>query len=374
VTVVIEDIASYCEDPAAFAACIAYLVVKSQDQLERRRQLIAAVERGRIGRIEERPVAEGLIVLTAIEPGRRIDRSSGATVLRFREPRGLVRLKDGTLLVAEIDRVAHIGPGGGELREYRHPLFAFLHSIEVAADQRRLLVVSSGYDALIEIDLVSGETLWEWITWEHGFNPSEDGVYLARRPERHRELVAQGLAARLLQPERLGAHGLMTSERTNHPNSACYDPRDPSKVLATLGHSGEVVEIDRRDGSWRRVVAGLASMPHGIEPYGSGWLVTDTLRGDCWLLSRGFELERKLAFGRLPGKPPELAGNEWLQVVRPLAQGIFIGLDANRGLVLVDPTRRRYALVPVDEDWCVHWCVPADAGDEVTEIEQPRPP
>ncbi len=355
----VDDIADYREDPSAFAVAELYLVVKSQDQLERRRRLIAAVERGRIGRFEERPVAEGLVVSAKLEPGRRIDRRSCSRVLSFREPRGLVRLEDGTLLVAEIDRVVHVEPEGRELREFRHPLFAFLHSIELAADQHRLLVVSSGYDALIEIDLASGGALWEWVAWEQGFNPSEDGVYLAREPQRYRELIAKGLRARLIEPERLGTHGLMTSERTNHPNSACYDPRDSGKVLATLGHSGEVVEIDRRTGGWQRVVGGLASMPHGIEPHGDGWLVTDTLRGACWFLSREFELECKLEFAHLPGKSAELAGHEWLQVVRRLSEGTYLAIDANRGLILVDPDRRRFALVPIDETWCVHTCAKA---------------
>jgi len=355
----IEDIADYRDDPSAFAPIAVYLVVKSQDQLERRRRLIAAVERKRIGRIEERPVAEGLVVSALLEPGRRIDRGSCTAVLRFREPRGLVRLDDGTLLVAEIDRVVQIDGGGRELREYRHPLFAFLHSIELDADRRRLLVVCSGYDALIEIDLASGAVRWEWQSWEHGFNPSEDGIHLSRRPEQYREFLAKGLPARLIEPDRLGAHGLMTSERTNHPNSACYEPRDAGKVLVTFGHSGEVVEIDRRAGDWRRVVSGLAAMPHGIEPHGEGWMVTDTLRGDCWLLSSEFQLERKLVFAHLPGKPAELAGHEWLQAVRRLSEEIYLGIDANRGLILVDPRRRRYALVPVDETWCVHFAMKA---------------
>jgi len=359
VTAVVDDIAGYREDPSAFAPIELYLVVKSQDQLERRHRLIAAVERGRIGRFEERPVAEGLVLSARLEPGRRIDRRSCGSVLSFREPRGLVRLEDGTLLVAEIDRVVHVEPEGRELRAFRHPLFAFLHSIELAQDGRRLLVVSSGYDALIEVDLASGGALWEWIAWEHGFNPSEDGVYLARGLQRYRELVAKGLPARLIEPERLGAHGLMTSERTNHPNSACYHPRDSGKVLATLGHSGEVVEIDRRSGEWRRVVGGLGAMPHGIERDGAGWLVTDTLRGACWFLSPAFELERKLDFARLPGKPAELAGHEWLQVVRKIAAETYLAIDANRALILVDPRRRRYAVVPIDENWCVHTCAKA---------------
>ena len=353
-TTTIDDIAGYREDPSAFAAVNVYLVVKSQDQLERRRRLIAAVERDRIGRFEERPVAEGLVVLSRLEPGRRIDRRSCGRVLTFREPRGIVRLRDGTLLVAEIDRVVQVEPEGRELREYRHPLFAFLHSIELAGDRRRLLVASSGYDALIEIDLASGAAIWEWVAWEHGFKPSEDGIYLAREPRAYRDLLAKGFPARLIEPERLGAHGLMTSERTNHPNSACYHPRDPGKVLATLGHSGEVVEIDRRTGDRRCVVAGLAAMPHGIEPHGEGWLVTDTLKGACWLLTSEFELASKLDFARLPGKPAELAGHEWLQLVRPISDEIYLAIDANRGLILVDPGRRRSAVVPVDESWCVH--------------------
>jgi hypothetical protein len=351
----VEDIAEYRHDPSAFAPHEVYLVVKSQDQLERRRHLIEAVERGRIGRIEDRPVAEGLVVSTVLEPGRRITRDSCATVLAFREPRGLVRLDDGTMLVAEIDRVVQVDAEGSELREYRHPLFAFLHSIELASDRRRLLVVSSGYDALIELDLDSGSVLWEWLSWEHGFNPSEDGVYLSRNPGHHRDLLAKGLPARLIEPSRLGAYGLMTSERTNHPNSACYEPRDPSKVLATLGHSGEVIEIERASGDWRRVIAGLAAMPHGIMPYGEGWMVTDTLRGMAWLAGPDFAVRRKLAFASLPGKPPELGDAEWLQAVLDLGGGVLLALDANRGLILVQPDAGCYGVVPVDENWCVHW-------------------
>jgi hypothetical protein len=84
--------------------------------------------------------------------------------------------------------------------------------------------------------------------------------------------------------------------------------------------------------------------------------VTDTLRGACWFLSADFTVERKLIFGRLPGKPAELANNEWLQSVHAIGDDLLIGLDANRGLILVRPERRAYAVVPVDEQWCVHCC------------------
>lgn len=355
----IDDVAQFRCDPGAFEPLDVFLVVKSQDQLERRARLIAAVQSDRIGRFEQRPVAEGLVVAATLAPGRKVERTTCAVVRTYREPRGLVLLDDGTMLVAEIDRILHVDGDGGALREYRHPLFAFLHSIELSADGKRLLVVSSGYDILVELDLASGAPVWEWLTWEHGFNPSHDGVYLARKPELYRDYVARGLKALLVEPAKLGAHGLMTRARTNHPNSACYHPRDPDTVLATLGHSGEAVAVARGTGQWRRVVDDLASMPHGIAPQGEGWLVTSTLRGEGWFLSADFEVERKLIFANLPGKPPALAESEWLQMVQPLSDQVLLGLDANRGLILVNTAKRCYANVPIDEEWCVHLCVSA---------------
>jgi hypothetical protein len=360
----VEDVADFRYDPAGFEPQEVFFVIKSQDQPERRRRLLESLKRDRVGRFDERPVSEGLIVGTELRPGRRIDRASSFLVRSFREPRGLVLLDDGTMLVSEIDRIIHLHSDGRELRDYRHPLFAFIHSIDLSADGQRLLVDSPGYDALLEIELASGAVLWEWVAWEHGFNPSHDGIYFARKRELYEEYLASGLRAVFVEPEKSTAHGLMTSARTDHPSSAIYHPRDPGKVLVTLGHSGRVGEIDRAAGTCSAVVEGLALMPHGIQAHGGGWIVTDTMRGECWFLNETFQLQRKLAFGRLPGKPPELAGNEWLQVVRPLTQDTFIGLDANRGLVLVDPSRRSYAVVPIDEDWCVHWCVPAMAGEK----------
>lgn len=58
----IDSVASMRFDPRAFSPINLYLVVKSQDQKERRSRLIDATKKGRIGRFEERPVAEGLVV------------------------------------------------------------------------------------------------------------------------------------------------------------------------------------------------------------------------------------------------------------------------------------------------------------------------
>jgi hypothetical protein len=344
-------------DPGAFAPLPAFLVVKSQDQLVRRQRLIEAVKGSRIGRIEERPVAEGLLVQTTIRPGLRIDRRSAQHLLTFREPRGLALSGDGTMFVSEIDCIKNINAEGKVLRQYQLPGFGFLHAIELSPDGLRLLVVSSGYDLLVELDLASGESVWDWLSWEHGFNPSHEGIYLARDHSRYQAFCDAGLPARLIDFSDPVSHGLVTSVRTNHPNSACYVVEQEGVILVTLGHSGEVIQIDKPSGEWSRVITGLASMAHGIQPYREGWMVTNTLRGQCWFVDRKFRLVRRLDFANLPGKPPELGESEWLQYVRPVGDEVFAGLDANRGVVLLDIRRRVYDIVPVDENWCLHLMV-----------------
>jgi hypothetical protein len=350
----IDSVASMRFDPRAFSPINLYLVVKSQDQKERRSRLIDATKKGRIGRFEERPVAEGLVVKGRLDSPRGIFDTSSSSVLKLREPRGLVLLDDGTMLVAEIDRVLHIETSGHVLRSYSLPGFGFLHSIERSADRTKLLVVCSGYDLIAEIDLASGELVWDWLAWEHGFNPNLDGTYLARDPELYEGFTKRGRRARLIDFTQRNAHGLMTTERSNHPNTACYSSVSEPLVLVTLGHSGDLIEIDARSGVWRYVLRGLASMPHGIQRYGDGWMITNTLKGECWFLGRDFAVVGKLLFSDLPGKPAELAGNEWLQSVHPIGPDRLIGLDANRGLILVDFASRAWSAVPVDDNWCVH--------------------
>jgi hypothetical protein len=341
-------------DPGMFDPVELYLVVKSQDQRQRRARLVESVKKGRIGRFDERPVAEGLLVRGRLNPARKAFDFGSESILRLREPRGLALLDDGTKLVAEIDRVLQLDKSGRMLRSYDLPGFGFLHNIELSADQTRLLVVCSGYDLVAEIDLSSGRLVWDWLAWERGFNPNLDGTYLARDPERFEEYSRRGERARLVDFNQRSTHGLMTAERSNHPNTACYSSDIEPRILVTLGHSGDLIEIDARDGSWRYVLRGLASMPHGIQRYGNGWMITNTMKGECWFLNDDFEIASKLVFSDLPGKPAELTSNEWLQSVHPIGPHQLIGLDANRGLIMVDIEAHVWSVVPVDEDWCVH--------------------
>jgi len=347
----VVDVASFRGSDRLYSGAL-HLIVKSLDQLERRARLVEAKRRGRIGRIEERPVATGLWARTGHLGEGRIDRAT-AEVAEFREPRGLAQIAPNRFLLSDVSSVLLLDAAGRVERRFTHPFFAFLHSVSFDRPRGCFLVVSSGYDCLIEMDL-EGRVRWEWFAWEHGFNPSLDGAYLCRSEALAERYRREGKRAVLVDPSKLGELGLMTSQRSNHPNSACYHPADRSRILATLGHSGEVIEIDRSSGSARTVVPGLEAMPHGIQPCGTGWLVTNTLRGEFWLLDGDFRLHTRVVTRNLPGKPEAMAAHEWLQAAYPLRAGLFAAADANRGLILVDLKAGSYEIVAVDESWCVH--------------------
>jgi hypothetical protein len=353
-----EDVSSYTRDPSLLDGRRIILTVKSLDQKERRARLIDSRARGRLGRIEPRPVATGLLVGVELKPGVPLTVDTAFLVKPLREPRGLTRIAADRLLVSEINRVIEIDMAGSIFHEYVHPYFAFLHSLDLNMNRDRFLAVSSGYDCLIEMERTTGKVCWEWFAWEHGFSPTHDGIYLVRTQERFAALSSQGLAVKLIEPAEYGEHGLMTSQRSNHPNSACYHPHKQGFVLVTLGHSGDVIEIDMSTGNWVKVLSGLGSMPHNIMPYRDGWMVTNTLAGECWIMDEHFKVRRKVVTAALPGKPLEMQTYEWLQSVSPLDNEHFVGLDANRGLIAFNIITRQYDVLPTDEDWCIHHMVP----------------
>lgn len=333
-----------------------YLIVKSQDQIERRARMIAILCQGKkIGRMEYRDIASGLLVRCSLSENGVLSRDT-SLVFEFQEPRGLAPIGDGRFLLSDVSRVMLIDSDANIIQIYTHPYFAFLHSVSYDSESQHFLVVSSGYDCLIEMDL-QGNVCWEWFTWEHGFNPTSEGVYLCRTSAQADEFASQGKEALFVDPLKYKAYGLMTSQRSNHPNSGCYHPSDRNVVLATMGHSGEVIEIDKRTGEWQVVVSGLEMMPHGIQPYNNGWMVTNTLMGEFWILNRNFEIVDKIVTRNLRGKSAEIGENEWLQAVYPVSDGCFLGLDANRGLIFINLQAKQYYIYPVDESWCVHHLV-----------------
>jgi hypothetical protein len=332
------------------------LVIKSVDQMERRKRLLDQFKSGTIGRIKPRPISEGLLVKCQLSSGGdgTITADNAEYVRTFPEPRHIVAYGSDRFLLTEIGRVDLLDEEGRVLDVIFHPYFAFLHTLTLDSSHNRLLVASPGYDALLELDLKTKKEVWRWFGWEHGFNPNEEGVYFTTSKEEAEALEEKGCSARYIDPEEYNEQGLLTAARTTHPNGAIYNVyKDDSTIIVSLGRKGKIIEIDRTSGNHSLRLDTLAPMPHGILPYEGGWMVTNTTRGEVWLLDENFTTRQQIIFNRLPGKAEGISGFEWLQLVRPLTRDLFVALDANRGIIVCDVADRWYTIYHPDRNWCL---------------------
>lgn len=72
----------------------------------------------------------------------------------------------------------------GEVQSCEDPWLSQSHTAQFSEDGKRLLVVSSGFDTVIEFDVESGEVVWQWFAWDHGYDRSKLGHYVVRSREK----------------------------------------------------------------------------------------------------------------------------------------------------------------------------------------------
>ena len=345
------DVSLYSLDNNILAGSKFFIVVKSQNQVERRKRMLESQKRKRFGRFTPSKTERGLLVCGMLKDGKfNIEWSK-----EFREPRHIKRLSNGSFLLTEINRVLRIDSTGCIIRAYTHPFFGYLHSVEVTLKEDRALIVSSGYDAVIEIDLISGEETFSWFAWDNGFNPDADGTWLAVTQEKYESYLNEGKKAILINPVEYGEQGITTALRMAHPNVAVYEN---SKVrqffLVCVGHNGELCRVSFSDGKIKTVYSDLCVMPHGLSPRQTGgWMITQTTIGKWIWLDQKFQDEFCFDLSNLEGKVPGTEDAEWIQQVVSIDQSKALGIDGNRGLIALDYKEKKYCIYQVDPNWCI---------------------
>jgi hypothetical protein len=326
------------------------VVVKSQDQTLRRNRLLSGLKNGKYGRTETRPTATGLLAYVTLSDGLvRLNWKR-----EFQEPRHIIQLDAEEYALTDVNGVNIVSKDGSVKRRILDPLYAFLHSIDRnESDRDKLLICSSGYDAVIESNLITGERSFLWSAWENGFNPDEEGNWLALTTDYYNKLLSDGKQAIFVDPAKYGEQGINTKYRSAHPNVAVYNPyKNNEFIIVSIGHGGTLYEVDLVSLESRLIFNGLSQMPHGLMPYENGWVVTNTTKGEIWFLTSDFTPTDILSFDGFPGKMAELGAVEWLQNTKLATNGTFLCLDANRGLVAFDLLNRRFNVFQPDPEWC----------------------
>jgi hypothetical protein len=251
----------------------------------------------------------------------------------------------------------------GVKRSLTHPWLRQAHSVQFSKDGCRLLVSSSGFDAVFEFDVFSGKTCWEWFAWDNGLDQSRLGEYYVRTRERAEELTAQGHKVVLVDDPSQYELGIPTRFCPVHINGAFYDREE--NVLVTLFQQGAAIGVDKATGKTTDIASGLVN-PHKLHPRSEGgYYVADTRRGELLLLDDGYQVERRISLRTAPGEVRSPTLTEFLQSVSELENGLFACVDIHRStLWLIDVNARRYRGVKFPREWSVHdvalnYCAPA---------------
>jgi hypothetical protein len=88
------------------------------------------------------------------------------------------------MALATAQSVQLIDIDSGEARLCRNLWLNQGHTVEFSPDGKKLLVGSSGFDAVFEFDTESGEVVWEWFAWDHGFDESKLGHHVVRSEDK----------------------------------------------------------------------------------------------------------------------------------------------------------------------------------------------
>jgi len=305
------------------------------------------------GREAARPCVLGIVAAFSLAHDR-FDWSLAESKWAFSvvEPYG-VDAWGSKMALATANYVRLIDLDTGEARSCQHPWLNQAHTVEFSADGKKLLVGSSGFDAVFEFDTTSGEVVWQWFAWDHGFDRSKLGHYVVRSAARCRTLAAMGHEVLLVDDPAKYEFGIPTRQKPAHLNSACYD--SDGRILVTLFHQGAGYVVDRNTGEAQEIISGLV-VPHKLSRRKSGgYFISDTRRGKLIFLDEKYCHKYEIALAGTPGveRAPELS--EYLQNTTELREDLFACVDIHRSsLWLIDVKRRRYRGIKFPVEWSVH--------------------
>jgi len=351
-----EPLIAYKYDPDLAKHKEVILTVKTMLQLEKndyQAELMKRPNLGVFGREKARPYVLGIVAAFSLAYDR-FDWSLAEAKWAFSaiEPYGMDASRN-KMALATAKSVQLINMDTGEARLCRNPWLNQGHTVEFSPDGKKLLVGSSGFDAVFEFDTETGEVVWQWFAWDHGFDRSKLGHYIVRSEARRKALAAMGHEVLLVEDPEKYPFGIPTRQKPAHLNSAHYDSH--GRVLVTLFHQGAGYIIDRNTGEAKEVISGLLN-PHKLSRRKrGGYFISDTKGGKLIFLDEKYRPEYEVALAGTPGVARSAQLSEFLQNATELREDLFACIDIHRSsLWLIDVKRRRYRGIKFPVEWSVH--------------------
>lgn len=349
------DLSEFTENPELFQDDKLIIQLKGFNGSDRRARRIKQVMQGQSGSSEARPISPGAVyVFDKLGTASLLETVPHPHTYDTADSRGMAFAGE-NIFVGCIDHVEVIDKKTWEMKPFtiESKWLGFIHSLAISPDGKRMAIVSSGFDRIIEVDLSTGEVAREWIAWNNGYDSSrQDGTKIITEKKLHEEVVAAGGKSLYVDsPEPFSSGlGLPPNLRTAFPNSTLYI--DQNTLLATLYHFG-LVKIDLNSGE-TKVLDDQLNNPHAVYKTESGYMVTNSSKGQAIFYDENFNRVKILDFTHMKGLLTGANGGEWLQHVNPLGDGKFMAVDSNRAaIVFIDENTQSYRSVAMPEDWVV---------------------
>ncbi len=323
------------------------------ERLARKRSQQAS---GRLGSAGHRRISEGAIMtFDNLPQGLSLDLKDASSIFWTSDSRGMyvddVNRKIYFGAVNEVMVLDMDSKDAYQVASSAMSPLAFVHSIDLSADKKKLLLTSAGFDMIVEVGLEDREPDRYWLANE-GTLPSGDLPSSSKVKERGGAAIEK-VVDRTGMATHIGGLGLPPAQRVAFPNGASYI--DENRILATFFHQG-LAEINLETGQSRSIDLSL-SHPHAPLRFGDGFIVTDTGNGRAVVLNSDLEPSTIIDFKNLADMNLSVGGHgEWLQYVGPVnaTDKKILAVDSNKeSLVVVDLENQVYNQIHLNSNWVI---------------------
>jgi hypothetical protein len=308
-----------------------------------------------IGRDSWRPYYNGMLTVFPFQ-SEAINTEATIWHHHFIEPYDFAVIRD-FLAVSTGNAIKLINVQTKETKVIENQWFAQIHSIDKSPSSDKLLITSSGFDALIEISIDDGTISWEWFSCEQEFGMTISECRMSRSESIANDARSNGFRCFFIGPDPGSLRfGIPTIYR-NHLNDGRYV--DENNITFTLAHLGHAAILNRTTGEIEITITGLRA-PHGFIPFDDGYIACDTQRGRLILLNKSFDVEKEIYLTGMGGLTDRKRdGAEWLQGAAHIENGLFLLIDGARDcLWIIDIHKKKYRRIKFSNTWRVHRAVP----------------
>ena len=297
---------------------------------------------------------------------------------------------DDLMIIANMDHILIFNSTSWITKKIYYPWLMNIHSVVVNNTKDKILVTSSSFDTIFEIDINSWEITWEWCAWENWYNESPLWHVVTRNKDESANLENNNIKHVFIsdpnQYKEKGKRWLPTKFRALSINWAEYF--DENTIWFTWLNYSKWYLLDKETGKVSSTI-GWLKFPHSFKKVWNKYLVCSTENWEVVFFDEGLELSAKYSLEWIPVDVKAsilvnffrkkinmfmLKPNwEWLEYCEYLGNWLYWLLDSKRSvLILVNFYEQTYRKIGLPSSWALSQIKVIDSHWYETLLKKPH--